>query len=53
MPGHTGRRRRLASQDFEVTANLPDTLPVTEAELRLLEAHVLDILADLMDHESH
>lgn len=34
--------------DFEVMDALSDSLPVTEAELRLIETHLADIVARLI-----
>ena len=31
--------------------DFPETLPITEGELRLLEAHLSDFLPDLLDNE--
>lgn len=41
-------RRRRSPSDYKVITDLPAMLPVTEAELELLEAELADFIAELM-----
>jgi hypothetical protein len=46
-PERPAKRRRSPS-DYKVITDLPPTLPVTEAELELLEHELADFIAELM-----
>ena len=43
-----GRASAPPTQDYEVVVDLPNPLPVTEAELELLEAELADFIAELL-----
>jgi len=40
--------RRRSPSDYKMITDLPAVLPVTEAELELLEAELADFIAELM-----
>ena len=42
------RSARKNSREYKVRTDLPDALPVTDAELDLLEAELADFIAELM-----
>ncbi len=44
----SGRPRRHSACDYKVITDLPDLLPITEAELDLLETELADFIAELM-----
>lgn len=46
-PETPGKRRRSASE-YKVITDLPPMLPVTEAELELLESELAEFIAELM-----
>jgi hypothetical protein len=46
-PAASGKRRRSPS-DYKVISDLPAMLPVTEAELELLESELAGFIAELM-----
>lgn len=46
-PQAPGKRRRSASE-YKVVTDFPAVLPVTEAELELLERELADFIAELM-----
>lgn len=46
-PETPAKRRRKASE-YKVISDLPAVLPVTEAELELLEAELADFIAELL-----
>lgn len=48
MPGHT--REQNDSRAVMVTDDWPDSLPITEEELDLFEAHFLDIVTAMIQH---
>ncbi len=41
------RKRRRRTQRLRVTDNWPEVMPVTEAEVRVIEAYFTDILDEL------
>lgn len=45
--GHRRRRRREEVWQPRVTDDLPDRIPITEAELDIIEAHFADLLDEL------
>lgn len=42
------KSRRYSASDYKVITDLPDLLPITEAELDLLENEFADFIAELM-----
>jgi hypothetical protein len=40
--------RKHNAEDYTVIVEMPDPLPVTEAELELLESELADFIADLL-----
>ena len=46
-PANSGKKTRETS-GYKVIADLPDLLPVTEAELELLESELADFIAELL-----
>jgi hypothetical protein len=47
-PPETPARRRRCPSEYKVVSDLPAILPVTEAELELLENELADFIAELM-----
>ena len=45
VPSRKGRRR---AEDYNVIVDLPDPLPITEAEIELLESELADFIAELL-----
>lgn len=42
------KNRRQRAEDYTVIVDLPDPLPITEAEIELLEAELADFIAELL-----
>jgi hypothetical protein len=42
------RKNTRSAEDYTVILDLPDPLPVTEAELELLESELADFIAELL-----
>ena len=42
------RNKRQRAQDYTVIVDLPDPLPITKAEVELLEAELADFIAELL-----
>ena len=40
--------RKHKAEDYTVTVDIPDPLPVTEGELELLESELADFIAELL-----
>jgi hypothetical protein len=44
----TSAKRRRSPSDYKVVTDFPAVLPVTEAELELLESELADFIAELL-----
>lgn len=42
------RKSRQRAEDYTVIVDLPDPLPITEAEIELLESGLADFIAELL-----
>ncbi len=42
------RKNKRSAEDYTVILDFPDPLPVTEAELELLESELADFIAELL-----
>jgi hypothetical protein len=42
------RKSRQRAEDYTVIVDLPDPLPITEAEIELLESELADFIAELL-----
>lgn len=42
------RKSRQRAEDYNVIVDLPDPLPITEAEIELLESELADFIAELL-----
>ncbi|MBI1181533.1 MAG: hypothetical protein GC201_13340 [Alphaproteobacteria bacterium] len=42
------KARRHSADDYTVIVDLPDPLPITEAEIELLESELADFIAELL-----
>lgn len=42
------KSRRQRAEDYTVIVDLPDPLPITEAEIELLEAELADFIVELL-----
>jgi len=42
------RKSRQRAEDYSVIVDLPDLLPITEAEIELLESELADFIAGLL-----
>jgi hypothetical protein len=42
------KAKRHSADDYTVIADLPDPLPITEAEIELLESELADFIAELL-----
>jgi hypothetical protein len=49
-PTASARKRVGGNVPYTVTDDWPDMLPVSEAEVALVEGHLFDILARILDH---
>jgi len=43
-----GRESKRCANDYKVIIEMPDTLPVTQGELELLESELADFIAELL-----
>ena len=42
------RKSKHRPEDYKVTLDMPDPLPITEAEIELLESELADFIAELL-----
>ena len=47
-PAPVARKSRQRAEDYTVIVDLPDPLPITEAEIELLESELADFIAELL-----
>ena len=47
-PALVARKSRQRAEDYTVIVDLPDPLPITEAEIELLESELADFIAELL-----
>ena len=47
-PVRAARKSRQRADDYTVIVDLPDPLPITEAEIELLESELADFIAELL-----
>jgi hypothetical protein len=47
-PAPAPRKHRQRAEDYTVIVDLPDPLPITEAEIELLESELADFIAELL-----
>lgn len=48
LSGPSRKARRHSADDYTVIVDLPDPLPITEAEIELLESELADFIAELL-----
>ncbi len=44
----SSRKSRQRAEDYTVIVDLPDSLPITEPEIELLESELTDFIAELL-----
>jgi len=47
-PAPVAPKSRQRAEDYTVIVNLPDPLPITKAEIELLESELADFIAELL-----
>ena len=47
-PAPVAQKSRQRAEDYTVIVDLPDPLPITEAEIELLESELADFIAELL-----
>ncbi len=48
FPATAPPKSRQRAEDYTVIVDLPDALPITEAEIELLESELADFIAELL-----
>lgn len=50
MPGDTQKKTKTETPAFRITDDWLEDMPITKAELELFKAHMLDMVATMVQH---